>query len=790
MEIDTEILDTINDTLQNIENVVSSVGSKIENVFSYLGKDGTDSIENIKTKTDDTAKSVDNLDAKLQNHNRTLRELNSQEESTIQRLNEKNEKLTDTNALASSYVDIINKYKDSDADLRGKWEELTGLGSVVVGTFANLSGSVSEFADKNSIGSKSALGTVNSIKTLEKRLKSLEVVGKIPGLGKATKVLSGLASAATGVTAQIETNTSAIVGFENTLLSTLGKFAGFGTQAARIDLTGNIETQLASFVDQNKNVADSLNLSIDEIEGYSMKLLELPGAYGKVIDLTDRGGERLSLLEATVKTARGTTGDYSNALSALTMQFKNFNTTDEKALDMMSKTYDLSQKLGFGFKDVNTVIENTVNKFAVLGDNMLSSVNLVGALAQALKDTGLGIEPTKRIIEEITESIHGMNLAQKAFLSSQTGGAGGLQGAFQVDMLMRQGKVGEVYQKMEQSLRKQFGGNIVTLEEGSRSSEAANQLTKQIQFLTQGPFGAVVKSTEEAYRLLEAFQTAGPGGIDPDVIKKGTEQAFERVMKTSDAIQEKQLNSLTAISNSAKTVEKLLLVNSVKKLRDIRDESGLPAALNALKEESRGTSLANIANVNPPESPIQVLLNEFSDVERIAGLTGTQTVEQATPAGPQTIATATAGIPATVATTAKESLAKKLVTQANPATARTETPGLNGEPESVRALREEINKSRTIAPEAPRAPKVPEIREEALKQRVPGTQALTAPRSTTAQTPEGQLAQANFPTELNIKSEPLKLDITLRDSSGNIIDNYEREMQAKMTAGFARNRVG
>jgi len=351
------------------------------------------------------------------------------------------------------------------------------------------------------------------------------------------------------------------------------------------------------------------------------------------------------MLEGAIRVARGTTGDYKDVVNDLNLQFRQFGTTNEHALDLMTKTYDLSQRLGIGFKDVNEIISNVVKQFATLGDNMSSSINLVGALTRALKDTGLGIEPTKAIIESITQSIGNMSLAQKAFMSQQTGGSGGLRGAFEVDMLMRQGKLDEVYKKMEQSLKGQFG-RVTTLEEGSKSDTAAAELTRQVQFLTQGPFGAVVKNADQAYRLLEAFKTAGPGGIDTAAIGRETGGAMSEALSADEKLQDKQANALINIQNTVgqllqeQQIANVLFVRNMvegqnlggKQLRDLyADERGKalelagPASKGFLATESPelavlGTVSDTIGTINRYVSGMSALRGapEAPELENIA----------------------------------------------------------------------------------------------------------------------------------------------------------------------------
>jgi hypothetical protein len=468
-------------------------------------------------------------------------------------------------------------------------ENLTKVVSLTAGAFLNLGNIVSgSFGKSLGIGSESA----NKIKSDISSLNNL--AGKMSGSDSPIAKMLGLsAELLTGPAKNLSEGTANIRQFENSLTSTLGKFAGFGN-LDRVDFTKNIESQLVSFVEQNNNVAKSLNLSIDEINSYSQSLLEIPGAYNKVVEAGVGANKNISLFEAAVKVGRGTTGDFNDSLAAITTQFELFKESDEKALDLMSRTYKLSQQLGIGFKEVDKEVSGVVEKFATFGNNMQSSIGYVGGLMRALQNTGLGFRPAKDMLDSITNSIYGMDTAQKAFLSSQTGGAGGLRGAFEVDMMMREGNMGEVYKKMEQSLRQQFGGNVTTLEEGAQSDTAAAQLEKQKQFLMSGPFGSIVKSADQAYRLLEAFKESGPGGIDINELSKSTGGALQEALSVSDEMQSKQVDLLTNVSNDIKTLVLESQIANAVTLRGLAEGTNVKNILDKYKQTASTASITGI----------------------------------------------------------------------------------------------------------------------------------------------------------------------------------------------------
>jgi hypothetical protein len=134
---------------------------------------------------------------------------------------------------------------------------------------------------------------------------------------------------------------------------------------------------------------------------------------------------------------------------------------------------------------------------------------------------------------------------------------------------MRQGKMDEVQRKVEDSLRKQFGGRIVTLEEAAKDSRAAGQMTKQVQFLTQGPT-KIAGSEAEAYRILEVMAKGKGGGS----AIKSPEESFKSALKTGDALQERQANALVKIQNLAQRQAELAAISAYNLTRLVAGKEG------------------------------------------------------------------------------------------------------------------------------------------------------------------------------------------------------------------------
>lgn len=271
---------------------------------------------------------------------------------------------------------------------------------------------------------------------------------------------------------------------------------------------GASETNLTKltneFNDSIKRVVENTGAAPAAVIGYTSQILKIPELYDKIINTNLSGN--IGFVEAAMKVARGTTQDYADVMGIVNAQFENMNIKGQAPLELMSRMFSVSQTLKVPFNYISEQVKDVSAQFKFFGDNTQGALNIIEGLTPKLLASNLGPKATKELIGELTGAVYNLDIAQKSLLSSRTGGVGGLQGGFQIDQLLASGKVDEVYKKMEDALKQQFGGKVTTLKEGSESQAGAAQLQKEVAFLTQGPFGSLVKNSAEAYKLLESFK--------------------------------------------------------------------------------------------------------------------------------------------------------------------------------------------------------------------------------------------------------------------------------------------
>jgi hypothetical protein len=267
-------------------------------------------------------------------------------------------------------------------------------------------------------------------------------------------------------------------------------------------------------------------LSAEHVEKYYMELGKIPGAFESMIHVTETSGKTMNMLTAAIKLSQGTGRDFKEIVSDLTVAFKNYGLVGEDALKFSARMGEVANNLGVDLQTVTSNLTSAAGAFARFADVGEKSARMAEGLAkatneyvQALKATGMSGTHALDVMRGMEDAIAGMNIQQKAFLSAQTGGPGGLMGAFQIEKMMRDGDFTGVLTKMRDQMRQQLG-NIVTLDEASSNQGAAAQLTRQIQIMKSGPLGSMVKSDQDAYRMLEAMKGLDTGKIKPGALKE------------------------------------------------------------------------------------------------------------------------------------------------------------------------------------------------------------------------------------------------------------------------------
>ena len=411
-----------------------------------------------------------------------------------------------------------------------------------------------------------------------------------PVLEAAIKLLGGGNSALANNIKQLgDVGFKAVDSINNLETSLLALHGSSGSLTKILEQTGSTQSNLTKLTDEYTasiaRTAQKTGSSVSSVIEYSKEIMKIPGLYDSVIKTPL--GENLSFTEAAMKLTRGTTQDFGATLDIAKEQMLNFGDSVNSPLELISRMFNVTQSLGIPFSNVQSQIKNVSEQFKFLGDNTQGALTIFESLGEGLKKSKLGPAAMTEIVNDVVNSVGKLDIAQKSFLSSQSGGAGGLQGGYQIDQLLSEGKIDEVYKKIQASLKQEFGGKITTLKEGASDAGSAQQLTKEVAFLTQGPFGQIVKDAPEAYKLLEGFKNGKNEPVSGPT-ENQLQSGLSKNLDIGTSIQKNQFTELQKISNNTAIFQLYAQKNLGENVRDAtRVDLGSQATPTSIQEATK-----------------------------------------------------------------------------------------------------------------------------------------------------------------------------------------------------------
>jgi hypothetical protein len=232
----------------------------------------------------------------------------------------------------------------------------------------------------------------------------------------------------------------------------------------------------------------------------------IPKALEQTITPMGHFASGLNYTSAAMKLAAGTGQDNAKMVEHLKTMYDKFGVSGTEAMERIAAFSDVHNQL----KDITQqqaikIITESAEKFKLLGDNTLAATNILKQFDLAMKGSKLSPEGISAVVSGMTDGIKGMNEAQKAFVSQQTGGPGGLAGAFKIDYALQQGKMDEVLKQTMQAMQKQFSGPVLTLKDAAQNPALSGEFYKQVEFIKS--VSGLAKDNQSAYRVLEAMKS-------------------------------------------------------------------------------------------------------------------------------------------------------------------------------------------------------------------------------------------------------------------------------------------
>lgn len=382
---------------------------------------------------------------------------------------------------------------------------------------------------------------------------------------------------------------------QQSFLASTAASGDFGTVLNRAGV--NLQNLNNVVQEQNKILDDAsraTGLNKAQLVEYYQQLNKVPGALFTNINLTTTYGTSMNMLTAATKLAAGTGQGFEVVVNNINDAINKYNASQEDAIRYAANISAVSEKMRMRFEDVQSSLKQVADKYGMITNKSDGAVSALATLSKAFRDVGLSSENSSKLITQMFDAVSNLTLAQKSFLSVQTGGPGGLMGGLQIELLEKQGKMGEVFKKVTQSLKQQFGGKIVTLEEAVLSQEAAAQFNKQRFILQQGPLGQLARDPRQATRILEAMSK---GGLDVSAFDKmakeftstgkmGEKDLLKEAIERGNKLQERQVTLLSIMNTNLEAMRSASGAVALEQIQKRYSAAGEDRILRAMANET------------------------------------------------------------------------------------------------------------------------------------------------------------------------------------------------------------
>lgn len=400
-----------------------------------------------------------------------------------------------------------------------------------------------------------------------------------------------------------------------------GSFSGFGEQLDHTDTALNaVQSSMANAMHATNTIDPNV------MGNYATQLMQIPGGLQAITEGTNLLGVKTNTLSDIIQYAQGSGRDYSEVLKEVKSSVVNYGLSIGQSLEFTSKMTDLSTNLNVPLEQVQSSLMTSADHFKMYSTGGEGAARMTQGLTAAmneyvgsLRDVGVPAANAAGMFQNMSDQMGKMGIAQKAFLSSQTGGPGGLMGAFQVDKMLNQGDFKKVYDMMQKQMKQQLG-SIVTLDQASQSQGAANQYARQIQILKNGPMGQFAKTDADAERLLESMQKGKPPAqLDQtqnalnSTIQRGAR--IEQLGKTQ--FSEKSIEVATA--QMAAATANLLTITNAFAARSAGGQGGVDATGRSLANENQ-MQLRNTQTTAQHSVQMDLMTNTLRNISQLSNL--------------------------------------------------------------------------------------------------------------------------------------------------------------------------
>ena len=399
------------------------------------------------------------------------------------------------------------------------------------------------------------------------------IIGKMSSLGASTstvaKVQQELKTGVMTTAAAFFTSADNITRLQYSMMQMTT--SGSGMQSL-LDAVGsdfqNLDKVTKSYTDTLSKTTAALGGSKKAQETaalYMAQINKMPGGLNLLIKSTEIAGKQTDLLTESINIAaisgrkeEEVLGDINTVLHGYKSALDDSNDVGGAAATLQARMATIAGTLHANIQDVRGALMDSTDAFKMFVMDGANAADMTKGMADAMENYTSSLEavgvPAGNAIEmfkNYTNVMKNMTVGQQAFMSTMSGGPGGLRGAFKVQDQIARGDFEGLRKEAETTIRR-LTGPIVSREQAMQSESAAANYMRQIQLLQQGPLSGLAKSMPEAQALLKSMSE---GKKLPEVTAdKSQDNQMQTALKAGQKIQQDSYTELTKVNASLNTL--------------------------------------------------------------------------------------------------------------------------------------------------------------------------------------------------------------------------------------------
>jgi hypothetical protein len=314
----------------------------------------------------------------------------------------------------------------------------------------------------------------------------------------------------------------------------------------------NIGDVMAKFNTVLESGSNALGGNQELAAKYMAEINRMPGGFKAIIAPLEIAGQKTNILTASIQYAVGAGRKQEEVFADMSKAMAEYSISGGDALRFSARMTEVANDMGAQFKDVQSALHGAIDEFKMFVNNGADATKMTQGMADSMKNyvqelvaVGVPAQNAVEMFKNYSARIKDMNMGQQAFLSTMSGGGGGLRGALKVQEDIAKGNFDKIRGEVETTI-KRLSGPLITREEGMKSEAGAQQYVRQMQILQQGPLGSMAKSPGEADSLIRALKE---GTKLPTEAKK-PEEVLADTMKRGEDWQKRSYTQLTEINKN------------------------------------------------------------------------------------------------------------------------------------------------------------------------------------------------------------------------------------------------